>query len=111
MSVELTLIDLLREIETTVRRYRERIEEGSKIPLWVRERINLLGAINDSPGQRVSQEEFYRIGERNGYSHQGLGGLFRNPAKVRYDSDANLYVELTDFGRQELAQFRQQYTQ
>lgn len=109
MAIESTLIDLLREIESTTRKYRERIEAGSKTPFWVRERISLLGAINDSPGQRLSQEEFYRVGEENGYSHQGLGGLFRHPAKVSYD-DAYLYVELTDFGRQELAELRQQYT-
>ena len=110
MSIETTLIDFFREVESIARHYREIIESESPIPQWVRERINLLGAIDSSPGQRLSREEFYRVGEENGYSHQGLGGLFRHPAKVRYDSNYE-YVELTDFGRQELLRLRQEYTQ
>jgi hypothetical protein len=99
----------LKEIEFTARKYRDRIEHESPTPMWVRERMNLLGTIYDSPNHRLSRSEFYRVGEENGYRRQGLGGLFRRPAKLEYDRNDE-YVELTSFGKRELFDLRQQYT-
>ena len=79
------LVEMLKEIEGVIRKYRIRLEEGSPSspgggsPDYKRFRI-LNHVKNNQP---VAPEDLYSIAEKIGMKRQGLGGFFR-PALINH---------------------------